>query len=104
MCLLADQEGCCFVCGKFEDGAKVRRGVASVDQPLEEQLCSLMNIMLVSAEAVDAKNISMDEAVYHARGVRGVGRDVQVEVLLFFKKCGCQAVVSDRDCEVHEIT
>ena len=48
-----------------------------------------MNIMLVSAEAVDAKNISMDEAVYHARGVRGVGRDVQVEILLFFKKCGC---------------
>ena len=31
MCLLADQEGCRFVCGMFEDGAKVHRGVASVD-------------------------------------------------------------------------
>ncbi len=48
-----------------------------------------MDIMLVSAEAVDAKNITMYEAMYHARGMRGVGRDVQVEVLLFFKKCGC---------------
>ena len=40
----------------------------------------------------------MYEAMYHACGVRGVGSDVKVEILLFFKKCGGEVVVSYRNC------
>ena len=53
---------------------------------------------------MDTKDVAMYEALYHACGVRGVRGDVQVEVLLFFKQCGGEVVVSNRNCKVHKIT
>ena len=53
---------------------------------------------------MDAKDIAMYEAMYHACRVRGMGRNVKVEVLRFFEQSGREAIVSDGDCKVHEVT
>ncbi len=47
-----------------------------MDEALEECLCFLLDVEFVGTETVDAKNVTMYEAMYHACGVRGVGRDV----------------------------
>ncbi len=47
-----------------------------MDEALEECLCFLLDVMFVGTETVDAKNVTMYEAMYHACRVRGVGRDV----------------------------
>ena len=46
----------------------------------------------------------MDETREHARWTSRVGRNVKVEVLLFFEQYGDEMVVSNRNCEFHKVT
>ncbi len=47
-----------------------------MDEALEECLCFMLDVMFVGTKTVDAKNVTMYEAMHHAYRVRGVGRDV----------------------------
>ena len=47
-----------------------------MDEALDECLCFMLDVMFVGTKTVDAKNVTMYEAMYHACRVRGVGMDV----------------------------
>ena len=47
-----------------------------MDEALEKYLCFMLDVMFVGTKTVDAKNVTMYEAMYHACRVRGAGRDV----------------------------
>jgi hypothetical protein len=62
-----------------------------------------VGILLGQAQASDAEDLSKDESCQYTLWVRGVRRNVEVQVLGLLIQRGDQHVTRDRDGKVHKV-
>lgn len=72
--------------GDFEEGADNDVSVSSLEEPSEEQLELLFDHPTVGTETKYTANHTKYQTLEDSGRVGGVGRDVEVEVKLFFEE------------------
>ena len=92
----------CIVYGLLEERSELVGLVASVQEPVKEELEFLHDVPFIRAELMDTEDVTKDQTGEDTGSMAGVWREVEVKCHWFGVEGGLDLPSFNRQAEVHE--